>query len=217
MQKLWRSICSGMAVLAIFGATFGAGYHFGGLPAEEAEFVETTEEVFDLKLPGEAEKRVVTLEEVEGRLVALSQFATYSDVYEVEKQEEQSRCFIDDIQIPGTTNSIKIKCNGVVKVGYDVSKIQPRIDNDSLKIYFALPQPTVLDNYAVWDSLVCEETNCILNPIDFEQYQMLITEIEAKGLEDAEQRGIYLAAEEQFKTVIRGFLSGFEDYEIVFL
>ena len=102
-------------------------------------------------------------------------------------------------------------------MGYDVEEITIEVDNDSQKIYISLPAPRVLDNYVIWDTVKCQEENNILNPIDFEQYQTLIAEIEDDGLALVEADGIYADAEENMMTIIRNFLSGFEDFEIIFL
>lgn len=128
-----------------------------------------------------------------------------------------TRYFLDNIAVPGTTNTITIECSGVVKVGYEVEDIEIKVDNDSLKIYISLPEAQVLDNYVIWDTVRCQEENNILNPIDFEQYQDIISEIETEGLALAEADGIYEDAEANMETIICNFLSGFEDYEIVFL
>lgn len=199
---------------------FGAGYFVGSYPDEEAEIVEPinpTEEKFDLELPAEVEKRIVTVEEVEVVLVDISQFSTYSGEYTTTKSAEYTRYFLDNIAVPGTTNTINLECKGIVKVGYDVEEITIKVDNDSQKIYISLPAPKVLDNYVIWDTVICQEENNILNPIDFEQYQTLIAKIEEDGLALVEADGIYADAEENMMTIIRNFLSGFEDFEIIFL
>ena len=157
------------------------------------------------------------MEEIEVALVDISQFSTYSSEYTATKSAEYTRYFLDNIAVPGTTNTITIECNGVVKVGYEVEDIEIKVDNDSLKIYISLPEPKVLDNYVIWDTVRCQEENNILNPIDFEQYQGLISEIEAEGVALAEADGIYENAEANMETIILNFLSGFEDFEIIFL
>ena len=159
----------------------------------------------------------MTVEEIEVVLVDISQFSTYSGEYTATKSAEYTRYFLDDIAVPGTTNTISIECSGIVKVGYEVEDIKIEVDNDSLKIYISLPEAQVLDNYVIWDTVRCKEENNILNPIDFEQYQGLIAEIESDGLGLAEADGIYENAEANMQTVIRNFLSGFEDFEIIFL
>ena len=220
MAKVWKAISSTIAVLLTLAIVFGAGYFVGSFPDEDAEVVEPinpTEEEFDLKLPAEVEKRIVTVEEVEVVLVDVSQFSTYSGEYTTTKSAEYTRYFLDNIAVPGTTNTINLECKGIVKVGYDVDEITIKVDNDSQKIYISLPAPKVLDNYVIWDSVKCREENNILNPIDFEQYQGLISEIEDEGLGLVEADGIYEDAEANMETIIRNFLSGFEDYEILFL
>lgn len=220
MDKVWKAISSTLAVLLTLALVFGAGYFVGSLSDEEAEIVEPinpTEEKFDLKLPAEVEKRIITAEEVEVVLVDISQFSTYSGEYTTTKSAEYTRYFLDNIAVPGTTNTINLECKGIVKVGYDVEEITIEVDNDSQKIYISLPTARVLDNYVIWDTVKCQEENNILNPIDFEQYQALIAEIENDGLALVEADGIYADAEENMMTIIRNFLSGFEDFEIIFL
>ena len=220
MAKVWKAISSTIAVLLTLAIVFGAGYFVGSFPDEDAEVVEPinpTEEEFDLKLPAEVEKRIVTVEEVEVVLIDVSQFSTYSGEYTTTKSAEYTRYFLDNIAVPGTTNTINLECKGIVKVGYDVDEITIKVDNDSQKIYISLPAPKVLDNYVIWDSVKCREENNILNPIDFEQYQGLISEIEDEGLALVEADGIYEDAKANMETIIRNFLSGFEDYEILFL
>lgn len=220
MAKVWKAISSTLAVLLTLSLVFGAGYFVGSFPDEEAEIVEPinpAEEKFDLELPAEVEKRIVTVEEVEVMLVDISQFSTYSGEYTTTKSAEYTRYFLDNIAVPGTTNTINLECKGIVKVGYDVEEITIEVDNDSKKIYISLPAPKVLDNYVIWDTVKCQEENNILNPIDFEQYQALISEIEDDGLALVEADGIYADAEENIITIIRNCLSGFEDFEIIFL
>jgi len=205
-----------IAFLLVAALSFGGGWAF--CLYEQTRNAEATgDQNPGLTLPGEVEKRIVTKSEIEEKLVEIDQLATYSGEYTVSKAVDYKRYFLDDIPVPGTTNKINIECTGIVKVGYRVSEITPTVDNDSQKIYIALPEPDVLDNYIIWDSVKVSESNNILNPIDFEQYQKLIGEIEAEGLAKAEEDGIYTAAEEHIKVVIRNFLSGFQEYEIVFL
>lgn len=218
MKKFWKVLSTlvtgALLVVLIFGAGFLTGRNYG----RRAEVVNKLQgDELDIKLPGEVEKRVVTVNEVQSKLVEIGELSTYSGEYTVTQSEDYTRYFIDDIAIPGTTNSIKIECQGIVKVGYDVEEIVPTVDNESQKIYIALPEAEVLDNYIIWDTVRCSENNTILNPIDFAQYQEMISDIEQQGLEQAESNGIYKKAESHVKSLIQNFLSGFDEFEIVFL
>ena len=216
--KAVRDVVVGLLVIAgLLAAGFAGGYIYRQCTLEKnAEVVDNSHDP-GLQLPGEAEKRIVTKDEVQAKLIGIDQLATYSGEYSVTKSADCTRHILDDIPVPGTTNSIALDCTGVVKVGYSVSDIVPKIDDKSQKIYIALPTPAVLDNYVIWDSVQYAESNNILNPIDFAQYQTLIQEIEEEGLAKAEEEGIYEASEENVKMVIRNFLAGVKGYEVIFL
>ncbi len=218
MQKVRKFLSTLIAGILIVVFIFGAGFLAGRNYGKNAEvFTKPESNSLDIKLPGEVEKRVVTTHEIQSKLEEIGELATYSSEYTVTQSEDYTRYFIDDIAIPGTTNSIQIECEGVVKVGFDIGEIVPTVDNESQKIYIAIPEAEILDNYVIWDTVKCSENNTILNPIDFAQYQALISDIEQQGLEQAESNEIYTKAEEHIQNLIRNFLSGFDEFEIVFL
>lgn len=216
MKKL-REICLDLLVIILIAALgFGGGYWYHSQKIEdEAEVVEDT--TSDVKLLGETEKSVVTIDEVRTKLVAIGELSTYSEQYTVKKGRDFFRNVLDDIRIPGTTNNVTLECEGIVKVGYDVNEIGVDIDDQSYTIYISLPEATVNDNYVIWDSVICKEDNNPFNPIDFEQYKILINEIEEEGLSRSEEQEIYKAAEENIKNIIVNFLSGMDDYQVKFL
>lgn len=225
IKKTWQSIKPILIFMVVLGVAFGSGYYVRGIANEKkAEVVETSNETSDLKLPGEEEKRVVTKEEVHSKLIEISEFSTYSGEYDAEKAAEYSRYLFGDekdnkdgIKIPGTTNTVHVTCKGIVKVGYDFNAIVIKVDNESEKIYISLPEAKINDNYVIWDTVSCKETNCILNPIDFGQYKQLISELEELGLKDVESKGIYDSAEQNIKKIISNTLSGFEGFEVIFM
>ena len=132
----------------------------------------------------------------------LFHISSYSGEYTVTYGKDTARYWFDNIKILGTTNSIEIKASGVVKVGYDMSKMVINVDNDSSKIYIKLPEIQLNDNYVIWDTVTCSESNNILNPIEFSQYEEIVDEIERMGLEDVESKGIYDKASENIKNII---------------
>ena len=224
MEKSHKPLKAVVIVTLALILVFFLGFFIGTVHSKKSVPVATPVPVassssssIDLQLPGEVEKRIVTKEEVQSKLVEIGQLATYSSEYTVSKSVDSSRYLLDNIRIPGTTNSISLDCKGIVKVGYDVKDITPTVDNDSQKIYIALPKASLLDNYIIWDSIECTDSNSILNPLEFSQYQLLIQEIEETGLSQAESDGIYDAAEKNAKLLVKNFLSGFEDYEVVFI
>ena len=189
--------------------TFVAGFQTANLRNEGKWKLEqkNNQSGIDLKLPGENEKSIVTIEEVEAKLKGIAELSSYSGEYTVTYGRDSARYWLDNI----------IKAGGVVKVGYDMSKMVINVDNDSSKIYIKLPEIQLNDNYVIWDTVTCSESNNILNPIEFSQYEEIVDEIEQMGLEDVESKGIYDNASENIKNIIKAFLSGFKEYEIVYM
>ena len=202
-MKILRSYKNIIAMIIVLAVGFCIGYIVG----KRSEF--------DFKLPGEVEKQVVTVEDVKSKITEMAELTTYSGEYTVTMGKDETRYMFDDIKVLGTTNSVEITVSGVVKVGYDINEIEIRVDDD--KIYIKLPEAKLNDNYVIWDTLSYSESNNILNPIEFSQYEELVDEIEKKGLENVESEGIYQKAEENVKKIMDGFLSEFPDYEIEYI
>ena len=217
MKKFIKPISIILSIVLVISAAFVGGYFVGIKQMPDAETVDNATDENDLKLPGEVEKRVVTVEEINSKLKEISEFSTYSSEYEVTKSADYSRYFLDDIPVPGTTNTVTLKCKGIVKVGYDLTEINPVVDPESGIIYIALPEIKVNDNYIIWDTIECVEDNNILNPIDFQQYKQLAVEMEELGLKDAESKGIYKNGESYVQELIINFFGCFDGYEVKFI
>lgn len=212
-SKMIRNLVVGVIALAV---AVGVAY-YAGRTANEPEVVEVkdSKKGFDIKLPGEVEKRVVTIEEIEGKLEDVVELTTCIDSYTVTRSKDENRYIFEDIKLWGTKNSITLSAQGVVKVGYNLNDFKVQVDDS--KIYIAVPKAQINDNHIIGDTVKCSEKNNILNPIEFPQYQELIEEMEAMGLEDAVSRGIYGKADERVKKAIDGFLAEFNDYDIVYM
>ena len=221
MKELSQKMRSAFLCLLAFLITLFGGFCLGkaSYMRESSPIQETieTDSKADLRLPGETETRTITTREVKTKLLKIGELATYAAEYTVSESEEEARNILDNIKIPGTGNALYITCTGIVKVGYSINELSPTVDNDSHKIYIAIPSAQLLDNHVYWDSIECTEKNSILNPITFSQYQELIEVVQQKGLEDAESKGIYKAAEENLKNIVVNFLSCFDGYEVVFI
>ena len=217
MLKFLKIIRDIVSVIIVIALVFGAGFYTATqvMQPEEVVVEKVVEKPVEIKLPGEVEKRIITVEEVESKLHEMAELTTYADEYLVTLGKEQTRYLLENYKIPLTTNSITITAGGIVKVGYDVEDIVVKVEN--FKIFIKIPEAKLNDNYVIWDKLICKEQNNILNPIEFSQYQDIVADIEKMGLEDAEKNGIYDKAEENLKKIMEGFLSEFVDYEIVYM
>ena len=216
-MKIIKKIAGGIAILAVTVLVFGSGWYACTWYSEKGTY-EKDENATDLKLPGETKKVVVTVNEVKAELLDISEWASQEGDYEVTKEVESKRCVLDDVSIPFTKNSVRITCKGVVKIGFDMDKVQPEVDTVSHKIYIHLPEPEEISNELFFgESMVVDEENNILNPIEFEDYQKLIQEIKIDGRAKAEEKGLSEKAQEHIKVLIDKFLECFDGYEVVYM
>ncbi len=219
MNKVIKVGVCAVLVLAACVSMIGFGAYLYVSVSEDPNsgIVESASDGFDLQLPGEAEVRTITADEIEGKLEPLNEWAVYYGEYTLTKSVEYTRTFLDDITIPLTTNSVSVDCTVIIKVGYNADDISVEVDNDSGKIYISIPEITITDNYIILDTVECTEDNNILNPIEYDEYGTLFKEIEDEAAATAEDDGILEEAAENAEELINMALSEYSDYEIVFM
>ena len=149
------------------------------------------------------------------KLQSMGQLVTYSYEYKNIREIKDSRQ-IFGLNIPGTTHTIRLAYNGTIKVGFEVSEITVRVDNEEKVIRIALPEPKVTDNYIDMDNLSYAEQNNIFNPIRGEEITGELEGIRQEELEKATEAGIFELAEGNAKSQISGLLEAFEGYTVRF-
>ena len=214
MKKVKEMLSSIITIVLLLCIGAGIGFHYG-LHFSDPEKLPVEDLSPDLKLPGESESRVITCEEIEVALFEIQELSTHAGRYTVCRNEDEVREVLGWDIFGIATNSISIRCQGIVKVGFDVSEIIVTIDAESKTVYIKLPEAKVLDNYVIWDTVECVETNNMFNPIEFSQYQTIIAEMEAEGLETMVEAGIFNSAREHFEAIVVTYLSGITTYNIV--
>ena len=218
MKKIKETLSSLCVILLLFALGFGAG--FGGCLWHQASRQSGTIHLPPadlLQLPGETEQYIVTLDEIEVRLQALQEFASYSGRYQIHRSEDVWRQ-VNNWNLALTRNTVAIKCEGVVKVGYDVNRIAVTVDAASKTVYLRLPPVSVIDNYVIWDSVDASgSVNNILHPLSFDEYREVIIRVEEEGLAKVTEEGLFEHAEESFRRLVTASLAGVTDYRIVFL
>lgn len=214
VKKLLVNVACALNMLAVFGFFIAVGFFTRGMIDENrtTEIIPASAEVADITLPEEKIRRTVTVDEIMGELDKIEELITYSYRYTSTKGYSNER-EISGVVIPFTQNELLIESGGIVKVGYEIGDIDVVVDDE--KIYISIPEANVVDNYLIWDSVNCSESNNFFNPIKSDNYFSLIKEIEQDGLKQAEDNGIYEKAEENFKNVTTEFLEEFDEYEVI--
>ena len=149
------------------------------------------------------------------KLQSIGQLVTYEYEYSNVREIKDSKQ-IFGWNIPGTTHTIQLKYNGIIKVGYEVADIQVSVDNDAKTIYVTLPEPKITDNYIDMDNLSYAEQNNIFNPISGDEITGELDNIKADALERAENAGIYELAEGNAKAQISSLFEAFDGYSVKF-
>ena len=214
-RKIMRSICSLILTLALL-AICVLGFNY----VLEQKNIAFAEQMSELSTQLEEalqfqESLAVDNMKVEEKLSQIGELATSAFEYSGEKTIENTRQMMG-VNIPGTTNRVKLEYSGVIKVGYDIAEIEYSVDQEAKLIMIDLPMPKVLDNYIKLDGLKCTDNNNILNPIGSEDIIGYFTEIEAEELKSAIDKGIYQQAEEKLRSIIVNFMAAFPEYSVVF-
>lgn len=139
----------------------------------------------------------------------------YRAVDSIEKSQE-----LWGWEVPLTSAQTIFSYEGLIRAGYNFEDIEIDIDYDRKRIVIALPEPYIINNDIISDSLLVysEDTN-IFTPISIEDFNATQAGMKAQGENDAIDTGIYESARTNAEVLIRGFLSGafdLDEFEIVF-
>ena len=151
---------------------------------------------------------------IEEKLKPIQKLATSQFEYSGVKCINDARK-IFGMEIPLTTKEIDVSYSGIIKISYDLNKMNYKIIPHNNIVIFKLPEPEI-DNYILQDSIVCNEKNNIFNPIYSDEISNYLIAVEDEELRRAEQHGIYEEAENSLKNIVKECFSEF-DYEVMFM
>lgn len=123
-------------------------------------------------------------------------------------------------EVPLTGAQSIFSYEGLIRAGYNFEDIGIDVDYDKKSIAVTLPEPYIINNDILSDSLMVysEDTN-IFTPISIEDFNDTQADMKAQGESDAIATGIYESARTNVEVLIKGFLSGafdLNEFEIVF-
>lgn len=160
-------------------------------------------------------KITITSDMLEETLRPVSELSTSVFEYSGSVKRDETRQGLG-IEIPGTTNSVKISYSGVIRCGYNAEAIKPALDEDQKTITVSLPEPEIFGNYIDTQNLEFETSNNILNPIDADDLYGYLKDIQEQELRRAVSAGIYEKARAQVELIITSLLNVFPEYTVQF-
>ena len=206
-RKLFCFTLKQMGILAVIAALVIGGF----MASAKIAFLEAS---LQNALAEQSPVKITNIR-VRDRLVEIGDLSTACYEYESLRTIEDTRKVMG-WEIPGTTNTVRLKYCGVVKVGYDVAQIKVDVNEDTQIVLVTLPDPEIKDNYVQLEGLVCSGSNNLLNPIKVEDLPLFFADVIDEALEGAEYHGICESARIRMESLVTEFLAVFPDYTIVF-
>ena len=135
--------------------------------------------------------------------------------------DASKKLFKTDYKIPGTTKSIVVTMDGIIKIGIDVNNIKITSDDNAKTITVTLPKPKLLSNELDEDSmLVYDETSGAFTKITMQDSSSIRSQIKTKSETNAKANGAYEQATQNAQFIIRSMLDAIprlkETYAIIF-
>ena len=192
MKKLFSIIF----IIAVIGGVYSAGSKFGFPEKNSATVIQTGIEAQINKI---------------GELASVEYKYTNADLV-------KDSLKIKNWNVPFTTKRFIVRYTGIIKAGYETSKIKAKVGEG--KIYITLPEAKILSHEIDEKSLeVLDESKNIFNPITIEDYNTFQIAQKKFTEEKAISDGLFNEAENNIKEMINLAISsvkGIDDYEVVF-
>ena len=120
---------------------------------------------------------------------------------------------INGIKIPFTTSKIIITYDGVIKAGYDLSKVKAAVNGN--EVIITLPKVEVLSHTIDYDSLqIMDEKYSIFNQFEVTDYNGFYAEQSKLMEEKAINKGLFEKAEANGKVMIESLIAGLSNQEM---
>ncbi len=149
----------------------------------------------------------------------IGQLAT-QEAYATEvNHTEDARTFFG-IEIPLTKSKQVYSYDVIIKAGFNFEQIQPAIDHDKKMITVQMPEPQVLSNEIVEDSLkVYVEDESIFKKITLEDTSEARKIMKENAEKSAIEKGLFKSAKANAETLLEAFIrenEDFNEYQIKF-
>ena len=149
---------------------------------------------------------------IEASFSDIQELATIEYAYTNMGKFESSKQW-QGIKIPFTTSKYIITYDGVIKAGYDLSKVKAEVNGTNVTV--TLPEPKILSHTIDYDSLqIMDEQYSIFNPVEITDYNSFYAEQSALMEQKAIDKGLYEKTETNSKAMIESMIRGLTTEEI---
>ena len=171
--------------------------------------------LIETKGPGSGEGDIkIGNDDYTERLREIGELATYEKEYRDGRISWGDSRYVLGVAVPLTYTSVEVTYSGSVKVGYDFSEIDCKIDNKNRTVQITLPPVRDFSELPVPDTTTPK--NNPFHRIPDDKVHELMEKAKQYELEKAEGQGVYQLAEESAKKIITDLFSDLEGYTVVF-
>ena len=201
-MKLWIAVYVSAAILLVELAVFVYAIATFKLPTKK-----------DFVLRDNSDNEIeLTNTIVHKKLEAVGEIASYKYVYDGYMTRESDRGweFLNFL----TESSVEVDYTGTIKAGVNVDDIEIEVDDKDKVIYLTMPRPIIISNEI--DITHYSEEVAIFGGVAGDTANSMMDIAREEELQEAINDGLMRNANENAKEIIRGLLSVYDDYEIVF-
>lgn len=151
---------------------------------------------------------VITGDQIEEQLSAISELVTQKYIYTRAARETSNKTWIWDWTMPFSDTSLLVMYDGEVKAGINFSAVKVDVNEDAREITVTLPPSTVVNNNIPQESIeVLEVKESLFNEITFSDYNDFIASQKPAAEEKAIELGLLADADREAQTIVKAFLN----------
>lgn len=187
--------------------------------SEQESLIESLQSDLESFLNIEDARPVVTGDQIEEQLSAISELVTQKYIYTRAARETSNKTWIWDWTMPFSDTSLLVMYDGEVKAGINFSAVKVDVNENERTITVTLPPSTIVNNNIPQESIeVLEVKESLFNEITFSDYNDFIASQKPAAEEKAIELGLLADADREAQTIVKAFLNmipGVADYKLV--
>lgn len=175
---------------------------------EQESLIESLQSDLESALHIEEAAPVITGDQIEEQLGAISELVTQKYIYTRAARETSNKTWMWDWTMPFSDTSLLVMYDGEVKAGINFSAVKVDVNEEERTITVTLPPSTIVNNNIPQESIeVLEVKESLFNEITFSDYNDFIASQKPVAEEKAIEMGLLADADREAQTIVKAFLN----------
>lgn len=189
--------------------------HANGLEIDNKSLADQLANILNIQ----EQEPVITSQQIEEQLSAVSELATQAYMYTNAEQSENNKKWIFGWDMPLSEKSFIVKYDGVIKAGIDLSAVDINVNENQRTITVTLPASKIIDHNVPQDKIeVFGIRDNLFNKMAPNDPNSLIATGKETMAAKAIDRGLLAEADKEAQTLIKAFLTlvpGMDSYKLI--